>query len=81
MRAALASICLLAGTATAQPPADLSAGRRMIEAYFRAQVKQIADGCLAGVTTKATLADALSLALKRTGYVVSKSNVTAKRAE
>jgi rsbT co-antagonist protein RsbR len=32
---------------------------------------------LQGVTTKATLADALSLALKRSGYVVSKSKVQA----
>jgi len=28
---------------------------------------------LQGVTTKATLADALSLALKRTGYIVTRA--------
>jgi rsbT co-antagonist protein RsbR len=33
---------------------------------------------LQGVTTKATLADALSIALKRTGFVISKSSIAQK---
>ncbi len=37
----------------AEPTPDLSAGRTMIDSYFRVQAKQIADGCLTDLTTKA----------------------------
>jgi hypothetical protein len=46
--------CLLAVPAlAADPPADTSRGDKMLDAYFRRQTKEIADGCLADVKTKA----------------------------
>jgi hypothetical protein len=37
----------------AEPTADTSRGDRLLEAYFRSQVRQIADACLADVKTRA----------------------------
>jgi hypothetical protein len=45
------ALCLLAVPAAAAEP-DTSRGDRLLEAYFRRQVKEIADGCLADVKTR-----------------------------
>jgi hypothetical protein len=36
----------------ADPPSETARGQRMLDAYFRAQARQIADNCLADIKTK-----------------------------
>jgi hypothetical protein len=53
-RLALVAACLLAAPGLADEPApDTRRGDRMFDAYFRRQTKQIADACLADLTTRA----------------------------
>ena len=42
----------LGALVAAEPAAGPSRGDRMLRDYFRAQVKQIADGCLTDLTTR-----------------------------
>ena len=54
MRSLLLLLALFSVTSfAADPTPDLSAGRATVDEYFRAQSKQIADQCLADLTTKA----------------------------
>lgn len=54
MRRLLALLVLFPAAArAADPPPDQTAGREMIANYFRVQAEQIADNCLADLTTKA----------------------------
>src|SRR4051812_18199366 len=50
--AALASLLLLAPAPAQEPKADYARNRKQLDAYFRAQVKQINDACLSDLTTK-----------------------------
>src|SRR5947209_7479736 len=50
--AALAFFLAVTAVAGAAEPAAMERGEKMIDAYFRGQVKQIADACLADVKTK-----------------------------
>jgi dienelactone hydrolase len=50
---ALAFFASAVSLPAAEPKEDTSRGDRMLEAYFRAQTRHIADGCLAGITSKA----------------------------
>lgn len=54
-RISFIAVCLLSVPlvqAAAEPAADTARGDKMLEAYFRKQVKQIADGCLTDLKTK-----------------------------
>lgn len=50
--AGLAAVLLAAPAAAQQPNPDHARNRKQLDAYFRAQVKQINDRCLADLTTK-----------------------------
>jgi dienelactone hydrolase len=50
-----AALLLLAAAVTSTPaadPPDTARGRKLLDAYFKAQVKDISDRCLADLTTK-----------------------------
>src|SRR5581483_11398602 len=50
--AALALLLMPLSPAAAAPPAETARGDRLLDGYFRGQVRQIADACLADLTTK-----------------------------
>jgi hypothetical protein len=53
-RSAVLTACLLAAPCLAADPLpDTSRGDKMLDAYFRSQTKQIANACLADLTTRA----------------------------
>src|SRR6478672_3307273 len=49
---AFALLCASTTSATAQPNADYSRGQKLLDGYFKAQVKDIAGKCLTDLSTK-----------------------------
>src|SRR6266545_2946948 len=49
---AAALVCAFSAVANAQPSADYSRGQKLLDAYFKAQVKDISGKCLTDLTTK-----------------------------
>src|SRR5438128_1343988 len=49
---AFALLCAFTVVANAQPKADYSRGEKLLDGYFKSQVKDIADHCLTDLTTK-----------------------------
>jgi hypothetical protein len=46
------ALCLTGSLAAAEPASETARGDKMLDAYFRRQVKEIADACLADIKTK-----------------------------